>query len=304
MNNKYRQNILLIHIDLKSFPGTVTDHYQSFGKHGRHHYRTMVPELFQSFLEDGYHDLLKKYDAIILHYSIYYPELKANYPSLVGFLSKFENKKIVFVQDEYRRVNETCDILLEMKVDDVYSVCLEDARNQIYSRLINSGIRLHTTLTGYAPDKKYSFLPLYKRTWDVSYRARGLKLTFPWLGLKAFEKSEIAEKFQEKNSSLRLNISTAENERVYGKLWTKLLRQSRATLITISGASIVDFDGSIEHELKQSLLQKGTTPEQIISKVKEYDGNVNATMISPRVFEAANCHSALVGFPDHYNGIL
>ena len=27
-------------------------------------------------------------------------------------------------------------------------------------------------------------------------------------------------------------------------------------------------------------------------------------MISPRVFEAANCHSALVGFPDHYNGIL
>ena len=145
----------------------------------------------------------------------------------------------MFVQDEYRRVNETCDILLEMKVDDVYSVCLEDARNQIYSRLINSGIRLHTTLTGYAPDKKYSFLPLYKRTWDVSYRARGLKLTFPWLGLKAFEKSEIAEKFQEKNSSLRLNISTAENERVYGKLWTKLLRQSRATLITISGASIV-----------------------------------------------------------------
>ena len=91
MKNYPKNNILLIHMDFSKFPGTVTDHYRSFAEHGRHHYRAFVPDLAQTLIEHGFCDRLNSFDAIVLHYSIYYPEFKANYPKLVEFLSKFEN---------------------------------------------------------------------------------------------------------------------------------------------------------------------------------------------------------------------
>lgn len=298
-----KKNILIIYKAMNKNAQTIVDHYNSFGKFGNNRYFLKTPEKLIS-LSAAIDDFLDLFDGIILHYTLYFPNLGEAYPSLVSAISTRNIPKVVFIQDEYRSVNKTCDVILALKVTDVFSVCLPTERDIIYKRLLDNGLKLHTTLTGYAPQGREEFIPLRDRLWDISYRARGLRESFPWLGLKAFEKSEIAEGVQLRAKNLRANISTLESDRIYGRKWRKLLSNSRSTLITISGASIVDFEGSIEAEIRCCYSYDQKSAADVTALVKKYEGNINATMISPRIFEAANCYTAMIGFDDHYNGIL
>src|SRR4029077_5202175 len=81
---------------------------------------------------------------------------------------------------------------------------------------------------------------------------------------------------------------------------------SRATLGTESGASIADFDGSVELAVRAYLRTHPAAPFDEVHRavLEPYEGNVVVNVISPRVFEAASLGTALVMFPGKYSGIV
>ena len=111
-----------------------------------------------------------------------------------------------------------------------------------------------------------------------------------WLGRLGREKTEIAREFVEHvaGKGLRCDVSSREDDRIYGEGWNRFLASCRTTLGTESGASIVDFDGSIETLAKDYLARRpDATPEEIERDLTgPYEGKVVINTASPRLFEA------------------
>jgi len=144
----------------------------------------------------------------------------------------------------------------------------------------------------------------YLKTIDVSYRGRDLTNDFRYLGKKAFEKSKISKiKSDLKKNGFTVNISTKEKDRLYGSEWKDLLKKSKATLITISGASVCDFTGDIYKNFHK-LYDLGYRGKLLDATFSKYDGLIEATAISPRVFEATYYKNLLIGYVDNYSNIL
>jgi hypothetical protein len=105
---------------------------------------------------------------------------------------------------------------------------------------------------------------------------------------------------------LRCDIGWRERERIYGERWHRFLASCRATLGTESGASIADFDGSVEAQVREYLIRhpQATFEEVERDVLAPYEGNVVINVVSPRVFEAAALRTGMVLFPGEYSGIV
>jgi hypothetical protein len=102
------------------------------------------------------------------------------------------------------------------------------------------------------------------------------------------------------------DIAWGENDRIYGKAWNRFLGSCRATLGTESGASIADYDGSVEALVKEYLATRPTGSFDEVERevLAPYEGNLDIRVISPRQFEAAGLRTALVLYPGAYSGRL
>ena len=164
-----------------------------------------------------------------------------------------------------------------------------------------------TTLTGFVPENLVHWprRPLSERAFDVVYRGRDLPY---WLGRLTQEKHWIAEGFLElaPRYGLRTDIGWREQDRIYGDRWIEFIASGRATLGTESGASIADFDGSVERAVRQHLrTHPGASFDDVHKAVlRPHEGNVTVNVVSPRVFEAAALGTGLVMFPGDYSGVL
>ncbi len=273
---------LIIHSDHENDALTISKHYKSFEKYGECFYMRINLYDFDKLDEK----ILQLFDSLIIHYSAYLPNfIKVEMSRALFKLINFKGKKIVFIQDEYRHIDKTNDILNLLKIDYLYSVCPIEKAKIIYRNAIEKGLIVRETLTGYIDEIFLTFeenkIPI--KDIDVSYRARNLKEVFKYLGKKALEKQEISSI----NSDLikegfKTSISTNEKDRVYGKEWDNLLRRSKATLFTISGASVCDFTGKIQESF-QNLYKKGHRGKILDDTFSKFDGNLEATAISPRV---------------------
>ena len=89
-----------------------------------------------------------------------------------------------------------------------------------------------------------------EKTIDAFYRGRRLPEIYGKLG---YEKYQIADEFRERAEACGLNcdIETDYAKRVYGEEWFERLASARFTLGTESGASVFDFDGSIQREIEK-----------------------------------------------------
>ena len=105
---------------------------------------------------------------------------------------------------------------------------------------------------------------------------------------------------------LRCDIDWREGARIYGQSWTEFMSSGRATLGSESGASITDFDGSIERSVRAYQQQHPDATYDDVHRdvLAPYEGNVMMNVISPRVFEAIALRTALVLFPGEYAGVL
>ena len=122
------------------------------------------------------------------------------------------------------------------------------------------------------------------------------------------EKAWIAEGFASRAEAagLRCDIDWREGARIYGDDWFAFIASSRVTLGTESGATITDFDGTLETRAAAWMAEHPNSGFWDVHKavLSPYENNVRMNVISPRVFEAIALRTGLVLFPGEYSGVL
>ena len=280
--------------------GTVIDHIDAFSKYSTHNIITWSS---LSGLPDG--KTVENFDCIVIHYTL--SLLYSNYIPAESFkiLQNFKGIKVLFIQDEYRRVNFVCERIKKIGLDAVFSCAPPRVAQKIYHSL-GRDTQLLTTLTGYVPEDlpQNKCKPMEDRTIDVGYRAR--KCPF-FLGRKSHEKYEIGSRFLARTHATDLNcdISSQEKDRIYGSKWIEFVSNCRTTLGTESGASLIDFTGKIEYGLNRwQAFHPFANFDDVPSHFLEEDGRIDLQVISPRCFEAAALGTVMVMYPGEYSGLL
>ena len=252
---------------------------------------------------------LEKFDIIVTHYSLSLGPLLEYYygKNLLEKIKKFEGLKVSFLQDEYRQVETYWKNINELGIDVLFSTVPEKEIQKVYPPNMVPNLRVVNVLTGYVPESLLGINSslIKNRSIDVGYRSR--KTPF-WLGKLGFEKFFISEEFKKrsKNYNIKINFSTKEGDRLYGDKWIDFVSSCKSLIGVESGASIVDFDGSLEKNVN-SYVEKNphATFDEIFNKfLKPYEGNVNFHQISPRCFEAIALRTPLILFEGKYSGIL
>jgi hypothetical protein len=296
-----RRSILMLCNDDRRHAGNVRDHIRAIPRLSRHDVRTFNPILARQV------DLgLERYDAVTIHYTIV-PIIETYLPAwLSDELAGFQGLKVQFIQDEYRWIDAVTAKIRELEIGLLFTCVPETEVPKIYGERTPE-TRTVTTLAGFTPAELVDrpVPPLRERPLDVGYRGR----TVPyWLGRLGQEKLEIGRQFSARAAGLglRYDIAWGENDRLYGDGWIRFLSSCRATLGTESGATIADYDGSVEQGVKDYLaVHPAASFEEVEQAVlAPYEGNVDIRVISPRQFEAAALRTALVLFPGTYSGAL
>jgi hypothetical protein len=298
-----RRSILLLCDESRSHAANVLQHIEALATLSEHEVYPFNPV--------GRPDAcqlldLSEFDAVVIHYSI--SLLSARYlpPPLPERLTGFKGLKVQFIQDEYRAVDSVTAAMRNLGIDVLFTCVPEPAAAQIYdSRL--PGVTRVFTLPGYVPDELVGrqVARAADRSVDVGYRGRDVPV---WLGRLGREKTEISRDFVEHvaGEGLRCDISSREADRIYGEDWNRFLASCRTTLGTESGASIVDFDGSLETLGKDYMARRpDATPDEIERDLTgPYEGRIVINTASPRLFEAAALRTAMILFRGTYGGVV
>jgi hypothetical protein len=292
-------NILFL-ADTGHHTAAVQDHIHALKCTSPHHWHIENPLTCKTL-----HKLdLSQFDAIGIHYSIrpYNPYYLPR--PLYKALKHFDGVKFQFLQDEYQRVNTAIGAMQDLGINILFTLVRPELVDKAYPN--TSDIQKVVVHTAYAPKHLLNLkTPAIKdRQRDIFYRSRENEY---WLGALAQDKIRIAEGVSARAEQYDLNIdvSVREEDRVYGQAWLDNLLSAKAVLATESGASIWDFDGSVEERTRDYLAEhpKATFDETLNAVLKDVEGNVMYSAISPRIFEAAACRTPLVMFPGWYSGI-
>jgi hypothetical protein len=281
---------------------TVVEHATSFQRHSR----LGVVELNT---HAGLPAALRQvsFDAIVLHYSLFGMTEYRLDDDFLDYLRMTDAYKVVFFQDEYVGAQKRFRFLNEFGIDCLYT-CLEPEQfDAVYGRY-TSVPTLRPTLTGYVGDDLLAAAgrfgkPDADRSVDVGYRGRPLPA---YLGRGAQEKELIGRRFAQlaAGSGLRLDIKTAEADRLYGDAWYRFVANCRCVLGVESGASAFDMEGEVLAEYRE-LLGRGVRPTvDDLQTLRRWDGVVDLRTISPRHFEAAAFRVCQVMFEGRYAGAL
>ena len=291
-------SILLLCDDRPSHAPNVLEHIGGFQRYSQHRFDLFNPRGIgrsRFFRLDGY-------DVVVVHYTIV-PYLSDWFREQ---MAGFGGLKVQFIQDEYRRVDAITAQMRELGIDVLFTSVPAAAVPSVYdSRL--PGVDILPTLTGLVPARLDGRpRPLLEgRPLDVVYRGRSIPY---WLGRLGQDKVLIGQGFLARAAStgLRCDIAWTEPERIYGEAWYRFLGSARATLGTESGASIVDFDGSVQERTEAYLkAQPGATFEEVEREIlAPFEGNAVIEAVSPRVFEAAALGTAMVNFPGRYSDVI
>ena len=253
-------------------------------------------------------DNIEEFDVVLVHYSIYL--LSENYISREwqNKIAQFSGLKAVIHEDEYQFVNQFKHKFKELGIKVVFS-CLDSPSTMqaVYDGDLLSETYFFSCLPGYVASDffKLDVVPLAEREFDIVYRGRQLP---SYLGLLGQEKRIIGEQILSvaNDFDLKVNISSEEDDRIYGEEWTKFLSSGKAMLGVEGGATIFDFEGNLPGIVQE---YEDLNPEAGFLEVWknclcEYEGNVSFKTITPKFFEAIANKTALVLYPGLYNGIL
>lgn len=282
---------------------TIVDHATSFEKHSEFEYYYFNPIRLNkpSWLD------IDKFDIVIIHYSIYIlGDYYINY-SWREAISKTSAVKVQFIQDEYRKVNEFHQRMNELRINILFTCVPETEIEKVYPTERLPGVLKVSNLTGYVPEYLANCDIDFERDRpiDVGYRGRDIPM---WLGELGQEKKYIGVKMVEmlEDTDIIYDISSSEEDRIYGEDWVKFLKDCRCSLGTESGASVFDFTGEIEENVKVYCKENPNATFKKVQELflKDYEGKIYLNQISPRAFECIGCGSVMVLFEGDYSNIL
>lgn len=282
---------------------TVLDHIEAIRTWSR--YDVFVLPMFGDLPADLD---LEAFDGLAIHYNLVMANPAYLSPLARWRISQFRGIKAAFIQDEYRFVNRSTAVMRMLGIHVLFTCVPQDQVDLVYPHDVLPQLhRAVTVLTGYVPQDLLALpvVPYEDRTTDVAYRGRRL---LPWLGRLGQEKAAIGDRFalDAPRYGLAVDISSKEEDRLYGTAWTEFLRRAKAMLGVESGASVFDFDGSIEREVRAALAVQPDMPFEELHRrfFAEVDGRIRLNQISPRCFEAAALGTLMVLYPGHYSGVL
>lgn len=207
-------------------------------------------------------------------------------------LTRRIDKVVMFPQDDYtysERLDSLASVLGVFQIWTPISADLE----KLYPKSMGGGIALKKTLTGYIEggykEKYLSFCrPFRDRSVDLGQRVRFLP---PQFGALGHRKAELAMEFAEKaaQKGFKVDVSTNEEDTLYGDEWLRFLGNSKFTISRKGGASLADtrnsmglsviyFDGLLPNA-------KPWLRDLLTCRFGVKSGKFSAE--SPRLFEAA-----------------
>ncbi|ACO75773.1 hypothetical protein LHK_02793 [Laribacter hongkongensis HLHK9] len=296
---------LLILADDAHPANVVQDHIRSFSKYSRHRVSVINTRSVKSPDQNATSD----FDALLIHYSIFV--IAETYLSVAWqeFISIFPGPVAVIHEDEYQKINAFTQKFAELGVQAVFS-CLDsiDTLERVYGKsALPSETLFFSCLPGYIVPHLpgISPPPIVGRPFDIVYRGRTLR---PELGRFAQEKRLIGEQVLAVAPAhgLVCDISSAEEDRIYGNQWPAFLMSGKAMLGVEGGASIFDFDGTISEAVSSYLQAHPCAEFEDIWKdvLAEHEGNIQFRTITPKFFEAIAAKTVLILYPGKYSDVL
>ncbi|MCH7547201.1 MAG: glycosyltransferase family 1 protein [Planctomycetes bacterium] len=295
-------SVLLLCDDHPGHAGTILDHIDAFVNLSRHRVKTLNPRnVSHCRLLD-----LNEFDVVVIHYSLTIISDAYLAPAFRDKIARFKGLKIQMIQDDYRWVDDMTAMIRYLGINILFTLVPESEISKIWTERL-PGVACIPTLAGYVPDRLvgYPTPPVDQRPLDVVYRGRELPY---WIGRLGQDKVRVGREFLRhvEGRGLTCDIAWREEDRIYGTEWNAFLSSARVALGCESGASITDFDGSIEQGVKDYLTAHPNADFEEVhaATLAPHEGNVKMNVISPRIFETIALRTPLVLFRGHYMGIV
>jgi hypothetical protein len=300
-NSADKKNILILYDQHETHVKTTADYLESFQRFSRHKI-SYVSSYAKCHFDLDY------FDAVVIHYSVrvcFSGRLSASFAHAI---QKYAGLKVLFLQDEYDRTNTTKQAIRDLGIRVVFSIVPAESIAKVYPPSEFPGVKFVNVLTGFVPielSQATGFAPIRQRSILIGYRGRNIGYSYGDLGQ---EKLRIGVRMREicGKRGLKTDIAWEEGDRIYGAGWLEFLGRCKATLGTESGANIFDWDGTLKPAVEAELRRN---PKIIYEEIrKKYlagrEGEIVMNQVSPKVFEAIACRTALVLFEGRYSGVL
>lgn len=252
---------------------------------------------------------ISNYAGYIIHNTISYDinNVLAINERFSPILNQFEGFKVLMKQDESLNTNLTYDLLKNWDFNLFLTCIPKDQWDIHFASKVSSSLRVMHMLTGYVEDRmrNFKFSQDDYRPVDIFYR--GMLLPY-FFGKLSYEKYSIGESFKKicSERGFLFDISSDTEDRLHGDDWFNALADSKGVLAVESGASIFDWDGSLQKQVECYMAQY---PDALFDEVwekflKPFDGIINYAQISPRHFEAAATRTVQIMFEGVYSNIF
>lgn len=313
MSSHEHGRVLVVYA-LMQYPlrSSTADHLYSFGRHSKSaiaYYNAAARPLPQWVLR-------QRFDAIIFHTSFlssrWDPATFELVRERVRPLLELDAARLALPQDEFIHTDSLTDFLNEANVDDLYSVAPEAMWPIIYRDLDRATVRIHRVLTGYLSEDTVQRIERIlsgqpPRDIAIGYRAWEAAA---WLGRHGRLKAELAQAVEPLAAArgLRTDISTRDEDTIFGDDWFRFLARCRYTIGVEGGASILDRSGSIRARTEAYTKAHPRAPFHEIEAAcfpgEDGRDDFELVAISPRHLEACATRTGQVLVEGDYNGIL
>lgn len=303
-----RLNILVLHClgDPERAPAFLVHHVfalrKNFPEHNYLYHDATLP--LPAYVAD------LEFDAIILDVSFltarwagqdFFRGRKKAYE----FVKHSQAVKIAFPQDEYD-CNELLDEwMCEWEVDIVFSV-ISSGWDVLYPRFHRLG-EIRLGYTGYVDESLIDrpVVPFESRSIDIGYRAKKLPPYFGRIGeVKWTIGRDVAQLARQ--AELNVDIELGDSGTLFGEAWLHFIEDSKFTLGSNSGSSLLDPVGDVQRRVRDILRVKPDASFEVVEAAcfPGLEGQHSFTAISPRVIEAALLGSAQILVDGEYSGIV
>ena len=252
------------------------------------------------------------FDVVIFHYSFvamrFAPEYWSIWKKTMDWIADWNCLKIAIPQDEYDKSQVLDEWLDEWGISVVFS-CFEGDNAKIIYPIMSQKATFYYCFTGYIHQETGKELsekikPLAERDYDIVYRARNLPFQFGHHGQLKHQIADIVAEGADK-LGLNVNISTKEEDTIYGKKWVEFMASGKATIGIESGVSSLDLRGEIKEKLNELLSKNPDMSfEQVYQEMPEGWDKYEFFAISPRHFEAVMTKTCQILVEGNYSGVL